>query len=110
MNTSYFSKSGNEKNAVSISGSAPSFFKGRIYLKLAPKIWFFKKYKKDGDEDSYIKSYKEEVLDKLDPLKVYNELGDSAILLCWEGPSKFCHRHLVSKWFKEKLGIEVLEL
>jgi hypothetical protein len=30
--------------------------------------------------------------------------------LCWEKKGKFCHRHLVAKWFKEKLGIEVKEI
>lgn len=111
MNTSYFSKSGKNPNAVSIAGFAPPYFSGRLYKKLAPKYWFFKKFKEgDIDEETYIKHYKEEVLNVLNPQTVYDDLGENAILLCWEGKKKFCHRHLVAEWFKEKLGIEVKEL
>jgi len=110
VNTSSFSKSGNKSKAVSIAGKSPTSFKGRQYRKLAPLYWFFVKYKKDGDEIFYTEQYQKEVLDKLDPKKVYEELGEDAILCCWEGPRKFCHRHLVAKWFKEKLGIEITEI
>lgn len=110
MNTSYYSKSGKDPNAVSIAGRAPDWYTGRQYKKLAPRIWFFKKYKEDGDEAFYTEQYQKEVLDKLDPKEVFLELGDNAILLCWETPGKFCHRHLVAKWLEEKLGISVLEL
>ncbi len=68
------------------------------------------KYKADGDKEYYIEHFNKEVLDPLDPKEVYEELGEDAILLCWEKSGDFCHRYLVSKWFKEKLGIEVTEL
>ncbi len=45
MKTSYYSKSSNDKNAVSIAAKCPDFYEGREYKKLAPKYWFFKKYK-----------------------------------------------------------------
>ena len=54
-------------------------------------------------------TYSKEELDKLDPKQVYEELGENAVLLCWEKSSDFCHRHLVSEWLSEKLGIEVKE-
>jgi uncharacterized protein (DUF488 family) len=110
MNTSSYFKQGNNKNAVSIAGKAPDWFVGREYKKLAPKYWFFKKYKEDGDTDFYIEQYYKEVLDKLDPQKVYEELGEDAVLLCWESYDKFCHRFLVADWLKEKLGIEIREI
>ena len=110
MNTSYFAKSWQHPYGVSIAGACPPFFEGDQYKKLAPKYWFFKKFKENGDEQEYTKHYKEEVLDKLDAQTVYDELGSNAILLCWEGKDKFCHRRLVSDWFKEKLGIDVSEL
>ena len=44
MKTSSFSKySGN--NGVSIAGKAPVGFEGKQYKELAPKYWFFKKFK-----------------------------------------------------------------
>jgi len=110
MKTSYFAKSANNPNAVAIVAFPPKWFKGRVYSKLAPKPWFLKKYKEDSDQEFYIKHFYIEVLDRLDPKKTYEELGKEAILLCYEAPGKFCHRHLVAAWLKEKLGIEVEEL
>ena len=109
MKTSYYSKSANNPNAVSIAAKCPDFYKGREYKKLAPKYWFFKKYKDDGDEKFYTEHYYKEVLDKLDAQEVYNELGHDSILLCYETPDKFCHRHIVAEWLSYKLGIEVEE-
>ena len=110
MNTSYFAKSSTHPEAVSIAAKAPKGYKGREYKALAPKYWFFKKYKEDGDSVFYTEQYRKEVLDQLDPKKVYEELGENAVLLCWEGKGKFCHRRLVADWFKEKLNTEVPEL
>lgn len=105
MQTSYYSKSAksNSPNLVSIAARAPAFYKGREYKKLAPKYWFFKKYKDDGDEEFYTKAYYEEVLNKLDPKTVYKELGKDSVILCWESSDKFCHRHIVGKWSEEEI-------
>jgi len=110
MQTSYFAKSAKDKNAISIALKSPDWFEGKEYKKLAPKYWLLKKYKDDGNEEFYTIQYQKEVLDLLDPKQVYEELGENAILLCWEKSGKFCHRRLVAKWFKEKLGIEIKEL
>ncbi|MCD6434899.1 MAG: hypothetical protein J7L15_00700 [Clostridiales bacterium] len=105
MKTSYYSKSSNNPSAVSIAAKSPDFYKGREYKKLSPKYWFFKKYKEDGDKEFYIEQFQKEVLDKLDPNEVYAELGEDAILLCWESSEKFCHRHLVAEWLSLSLDI-----
>jgi len=110
MNTSYFSKSSKNPNAVSIARSSPVWYTGQEYKKLAPSYNLLMKYKNDGDQEYYIKKYNEEVLDKLNPSEVFKELGSEAILLCWEGPKKFCHRHLVANWFENKLGIKLQEI
>ena len=110
MNTSYYAKSHNHPNAVSIAGKAPHWYKGREYKKLAPKWWFFSRYKEDGNEEAYIDAYLEEVLDKLDPQEVYKDLGENAVMLCWESSDKFCHRHIVAGWLEHHLGIEIEEL
>jgi uncharacterized protein (DUF488 family) len=110
MNTSYFAKSSNRYTAVSIAGRAPLWYSGRQYKKLAPKIGFFKKYKEDGDEAAYREQYQKQVLDQLDPREVYEELGERAILLCYEKPGDFCHRHLVAEWLMKHLGITITEL
>jgi len=110
MNTSYFAIQSKNPNAVSIAGKAPEWFTGKEYKLLAPKYWFFKKYKDDGDKEFYTEQYNIEVLNKLDPKKVYNDLGENAILLCWEKPSEFCHRRLVAEWLEKNLNIKVKEL
>jgi len=115
MKTSYYSVAGNLNNAVSIAGRAPTWYKGREYKKLAPKYWFFKKYKDPSDEhykdeEYYIEQFYKEVLDNLDPQKIYEELGKDSVILCWETPEKFCHRHLVAEWLSKNLGIKIEEL
>ncbi len=110
MYTSNYRKHGAHPDAVSIAGRAPDWFGGKQFKKLAPKYWFFKKYKEDGDEEFYIAQYYEEVLNKLDPKEVYKELGEEAVLLCWEPPGKFCHRRLVAEWLQKALGIIIEEI
>lgn len=115
MHTSYFAKSANNQNAVSIAGKAPIWFKGRQYKVLAPGYWFFKKYKDENDEKYhdevfYTEQYYREVLDKLNPHQVLRDLGEDAVLLCWEKSGEFCHRHLVADWLRGKLGVQISEL
>ncbi len=112
MFTSYFNKHKlhNFDNVISIAGKCPDWYTGKEYKILAPKYWFFMKYKEDGDITFYKKMYQKEVLDLLDPLKVYNELGENSILLCYERPNEFCHRHLVAEWLMNNLNIEIIEI
>lgn len=110
MNTSNFKKNKHNPNAVSISGYAPDDFCGRQYKNLAPKFWFYQKYKNDGDSNFYTEQYQKEVLDKLDPKQVYEDLGPDAVLLCYETEYQFCHRFLVAKWLEDNLNIEIEEI
>ena len=110
MNISYFAKSNNNPNAVSIACFKPHWFKGKEYKKLAPTIGILERYKYTGNTKKYVEEYKKQILDNLDPKQVYEELGENAVLLCFEKSGQFCHRNLVANWFKEKLGIEVKEL
>jgi hypothetical protein len=110
MFTSYYARNAKNPNAVSIAGKCPDFFNGREYKKLAPKFWFFMKYKNDGDKDFYTEQYYKEVLSRLDPKQVYEELGENAVLLCYERPNSFCHRHIVADWLEKELGIKVKEI
>ena len=107
MKTSYFSsKLWHGKNAVAISRGIPEWYKGRVYKALAPS-WELVRIK---DTEEYTRRYRNAVLNRLDPKKVYKDLGDDAILLCWEKPDEFCHRRLVAEWLEEALGIKIPEL
>lgn len=98
---------------ISICGKAPDWYKGLQYKKLAPKYGFFTEWKKTHDNEYYIEHFQNEVLETLDVDKVVDELqslilknginltGKDIALICYEKPTDFCHRHLVSKWLKE---------
>lgn len=112
MFTGYYAKMKKYTDAglipVSIAGWAPDWYKGLQYKKLAPKWQFFNEWKNGshkGDNDYYIREFNAQVLDKLDAFAVVSELekmtgvDDSKIvLLCYEKPKDFCHRHLVAEW------------
>lgn len=111
MKTSYFSKSGKDENAVAISQKVPPGYNGRTYKKLAPPWELVRKYKSGSvEEKMFEQMYRKEVLNKLDSAQVVKDLGADAVLLCWEGSDKFCHRRIVAMWLEEELGIDVKEL
>lgn len=120
--TSYFAKLNSlPKNIipVSICAKAPNWYKGLQYKKLAPTYNILMKYKQDHDREDYICKFREQILNKLNASEVVFDLGrladkDSTFysfdicLICYEKPSDFCHRHLVSDWLN-KAGFECKE-
>ena len=79
-----------------------------IYSNLAPTKKILLDYKKNSDTKKYIHDYCFHVLSRIDPHEVYEYL-DNKILLCYEKPEDFCHRHIVANWFKT-YGYECKEL
>lgn len=108
MQTSYFSKY-KEPDGISIAGKAPDFYKGETFKELAPKYWFFQEYKKNHNTFFYTYYYQKEVLDKLDPVKIYEKLKNRT-LLCFEKSGDFCHRRLVAKWLEANLNVKIPEV
>ena len=120
--TSYFAKLKSLPEniiPISICGKAPDWYKGLQYKKLAPKYGFFMEWKKNHDNNYYIKCFSEQVLDKLNVLTVMRDLidlvnstedhiGKEIALICYEKPSDFCHRHLVAEWLNSN-GIQCKE-
>ena len=115
--TSYFA---NLKNLpdnicpISICGKAPDWYDGIQYKKLAPKYWFFKKYKEDGNEEFYTLAFQRDVCGALSAYHVLLDLQELAgdkipCLLCYEKSDDFCHRHIVADWLQKSLNIEVKE-
>lgn len=108
IHTSYYQKSGNNLDSISISNSTPPNFKGTKCKVLIPNWDIVSAYKKKLiTKEQYTEIYLE-CLNLLDVHKLYNEL-DNKILLCWEKPTDFCHRHIVSKWFNDN-GYQSQEL
>ena len=88
------------------------FWNGEEFKLLAPPAEIIK----IEDEELYTKLYYEKVLNKLNPQDVYNQLGENAVLLCYEkwadieSGKAFCHRRIVAKWLEDNLGIKINEI
>ena len=111
IHTSYFGRSRKLKAEhtdwvqIAICGKMTFPWGGLRYAKLAPKVGFFTEWKRNGDNDFYIRHYGDEVLKHLDRESVLAELAELAggedktvVLMCYEKPEDFCHRHLAAKW------------
>lgn len=75
---------------------------------LAPTKEILLRYKEDHDEGAYAKAFRKRVLNPLDVDKVAAYL-QGRILLCYERPEAFCHRHIVARWLNEN-GYDCEEL
>ncbi len=115
--TSYFAKlpylCGSDIVPVAITDKIPEWYAGLTYQKLAPSYDILMEYKITGNRDVYIQRFKNELLSKLNPKTVFNELmiltnGRPFCLVCYEKPDSFCHRHLVADWLTEN-GYECKE-
>jgi len=107
---------------ITICGKTPLGWNGKQYKKLAPKWEFFSKWKNKTfgceecfkNNEYYTKEFYDKVLNKLNIQQVLNELyelsggSENIVLLCYEKPDDFCHRHLVADWMKG-YGIEIEE-
>lgn len=112
MKTSYFAninklQSEGYTNIISVSQGESKWHKGnyKCYKSLAPSWDIIN----EADEQIYTKRYITEILSKLDAKKVYDDLGEDAVLICFEKPNDFCHRQIIARWFEAKLGIKVEE-
>lgn len=98
---------------VGISGKIPEGFNGARYQQLAPKYTWWKQWHDEHMSNQwFIERYYETVLNKLDSNVVIQDLqafGKDVVLLCYETPEKFCHRHIVADWLNNKLNINIQE-
>ena len=118
--TGYYAKLNQYKNLglepIAISGKRPDFYDGLYYPEFAPRYWMYQRWKdKDITNEGYAEEYKKylDTLDKEEIRKDFkpyvNSPKNHVILLCYEKPSDFCHRHVLAEWLFENLGIEVAE-
>lgn len=118
--TSYFGQMKNFPKdfvPIGICGGLPNYYNGLWYKSLAPRLNFFLEWKKNKDNNYYIDNFNELVLKNKNADKVINDLitlannADNIVLLCYEKPTDFCHRHLVADWINKNntLGIEIKE-
>lgn len=112
MKTSYFGNkaAASDPKAVSVARYPPRWWgPGRRYYTLAPSTELLRRSKAGLPWPEYIQEYKTDVLLKLNPQKVYDDLSES-ILCCWERTGENCHRRIIAEWIETSLGIQVPEL
>ena len=94
---------------VAISRGIPSWFdKPLLQLVELMPSWELIDMAKKHDYEQYIRLYREK-LAKVSLRDVLDSIPDNSILLCYEKPDKFCHRHIVRNWLNEN-GILCSEL
>lgn len=97
---------------ISISRRKPEGCTISSFPFLAPSATLLSKYKKSGSKTEYVTEFNL-YLDTLNCNAIYGMLrtvskDQDIVLLCYEKPDDFCHRHLVAGWFN-KHGYEATE-
>ncbi len=108
--TSYFGKRNLKKSGltpVAISLTVPKNFHGKRYTALAP-TWEMIKVAYEGKKEEFSQLYTSQILEWLDPVKVYHEL-DGSVLLTREDILPFTHGRIVAKWLEKGTGNKVKE-
>lgn len=121
-----------EPGRISIARRAPANMVTKVqhYPALAPGSWF-----KSVSPRQYVRLYFGEVLSKLDPRQVWEDLHQlvaphEPVLLCWEKPPltphgrwwerpvsadagepswNWCHRTMTAAWLQDRLGVTIDE-
>lgn len=119
--TSYFARLQHFPSSlfpISIARYPPKWYTGATMDFLAPTHEILQRWKNSNqtpeDEKQYEEAFVKDVLSHLLPLMIFygatiilpmqNKFSTEqvdAVLLCYERPEKFCHRHIVAKWFRE---------
>jgi uncharacterized protein YeaO (DUF488 family) len=122
MKTGYFARMKEYEAAgytpVSIARYAPPFYHGHEYKKLAPSYDCLNDYKygpNKGNKDRFMIRYfnelpnltQQQIIKELEQLTGVKE--DKIVLLCFEKPGDFCHRHLVADYLMDCTDYEVKE-
>ena len=93
---------------VCIALYPPGSFHGRHLPRLAPTPMLLADYRNHRvDQNGYRTRFNRQ-LNALHFPDVIKHLHDGDVLLCYEAPGQFCHRHLVAKWLR-KHGVESVE-
>lgn len=118
--TTYFAriKKHSDILPIAICAKPPKGFNGPVLSELAPTFDILMQYKETGDEARYIARFNDEILGLISPQAVYCLIEDIAkannadkvALVCFEKSGDFCHRHLVSAWLNNALGLTIEEL
>lgn len=125
--TSYFAKIKNFPDnyiPIAISRGIPKWYDGLVYQDLAPSFNILKEYEnstlsEEEKEVRYDERYKNEILGKMDLIKLGDDINRllslkenetyiwarediNIVFLCYEKSEESCHRKLVSEWLNKR--------
>lgn len=124
MKTSYFANfkklDKEDYVGVSIALYTPDNIMVRI-LDFAPSKNLLMRYKQGlVNEEQYTKEYTEQLDELFDDGSMVNHISflkhlekseqKEVVLLCYEGKGKFCHRHILVDFLKEKFNMIISEI
>lgn len=106
---------------VAISGKPPINWKYYHFKKFAPSYSIWKEYHDStlplNDKiNKYTYRFNTEILNNLNKdtilLDLYNTVNQNQnlILLCYEKPNTFCHRHLIANYLLKEFNLNVTEI
>lgn len=124
MKTSYFANfrklDKNKYIAVSIARITPVGFDIKVEEFAPEKSTLFNYKNGKINEEQYTKEYMEQLDELFDDGSMVNTLSrlnnlekrynKEVVLVCYEGKGKFCHRHILSKYIKEKFDLDIREI
>jgi hypothetical protein len=113
--TSYFDllKKGllKTEETLSISRNPPDWYEGHCVRGLSPSVGLLKaKNDKWISDTEFTKQYIKEIEERIEGQ--YDRLArllNGKVLLCFEKPDKFCHRHVLAEWLRTNLNFTVEE-
>lgn len=108
--TSNYARHGENPLAIAISRKTPDWYTGEHLEALAPTWDMVINYRSGKiDEAQYAKEYLLKLKKRgIDPNWI-TTLPEGTLLLCYEKPTDFCHRHLLSMWVESKTGVVIPE-
>jgi hypothetical protein len=94
---------------IAVSRKIPSKNCGcdSVYTSLAPSLTLLRDYKNGNiNELGYTELYKLEMKASKSAWRYMNKIlelskSKDVYLVCWEGPGKFCHRHILKEMIEE---------
>ena len=112
IETGYFANWRNYqgKELIGIVRIPPKGFRGINLTILAPPEGLYRNYKQGRIDESGFSIEYLNYLSTLDIMNILEPFKESNIVLCcFEKSDKFCHRHLLAKFIKEKYNVVVKE-
>lgn len=92
---------------ISIARYAPKGYKGFHLEALYPSPSLLSAYKNGSiHEAEYTSIYRQMLKEEISPEQVVEQIAQMAgerspVLVCYEKPTEFCHRHIVSEWLRQ---------